>query len=380
MRQYLNLDNPVVRALMGSGLLSLPLAMLALMVGLFLGPAERQVAITFFIYLIAVVGFGIYSGNTGVMTFGHAAFLGIAAYASGLLTMPVAIKEQALPRLPALLAGIELSIFPATLIALVVVLISAIAFGLPFSRLSAAATPIATLAMLMITRVVLVGAADITRGSQTFYGLPPAANLPLVLGGALLAIVVARLFRESIVGLRLRASREDELAAASMGVNVPILRLAAWLLSAVVVGLAGVLLAHSLTAFSPKQFYLILQFSLVAMLVVGGAATVTGAVVGAFGVSLLLEGARRSESMLNDFSLGPIRIDGFFGLQEIALGGLILMVMFWRRSGLFGTDEIDEVLLRWWRRRTGRSVAPSPDLPADDGPAAMRDKDEDAHA
>jgi branched-chain amino acid transport system permease protein len=93
--------------------------------------------------------------------------------------------------------------------------------------------------MLIITYGVLVGAADITRGSQTFYGVPADANLPLVLVVAIVAILVARLFRDSVSGLRLRASREDELAARSTGVDVANLRLGAWLLSAVIVGVAG---------------------------------------------------------------------------------------------------------------------------------------------
>ena len=129
----------------------------------------------------------------------------------------------------------------------------------------------------MITYVVLAASGDLTRGSQTFYGVPADVTLPIALGVAIVVILVARLFRKSTTGLRIRASREDELAARSMGINIPNLRLVAWVLSALVVGLAGVLLGHTLTAFSPKQFYFTLQFALVAMLVVGGPTTVTGA-------------------------------------------------------------------------------------------------------
>lgn len=341
-----SLDRPIIRAVAGTGALGAPLVAFCAVVALLLGPAEQQVTQTFLISLVAVVGFQVYSGNSGIITFGHVAFMGIAAYASGLLTVPAVIKAQALPNLAPFLQGIELPLLVATPIVLLVVLGAALLFGLPFSRLSAAATPIATLAMLIITYVVLVGAADVTRGSQTFYGVPSDVTLPIALLVALAVIFIARFFRESVPGLRVRASREDELAARSTGVDVRNLRLGAWLLSAVIVGVAGILLGHTLTAFSPKQFYFTLQFALVAMLVVGGPTTVTGAVGGAFVVSLLMEIARRVEGALHGAMIGDFEIAGLFGLQEITLGVLILLAMYRRRDGIFGRLELDEILRR----------------------------------
>lgn len=351
----LSTHSPTSRSLVGTGLLGLPLAIVALSAMSLMGPVGNQLAVNFLISLVAVVGFGIYSGNSGIMTFGHAAFMGIAAYASGLLTVSPQIKRQALPHLPAWIRDIQLPLLPAMLIAMVIVLIVAVLFGVPFSRLSAAATPIATFTMLLITFVVLAGAKDLTRGSQTFYGLPPSVDIYVALVAALLAIFVARRFRESVLGLRLQASREDELASRSMGVNVAYLRMIAWVLSALVVAVAGVLLGHELTAFSPKQFYISLQFMLVAMLVVGGQATVTGAVVGTFLVSLLMEGARRLETYLNGLTIAGFTIQNVFGLQEIVLGLLIIAVMFWRRDGLFDFDELDEKLRLLKLRRAARA-------------------------
>ena len=348
-----SLDSPAVRALAGSTSLGLPLLAFTAIVALLLGPAEQQVTQNFLIALVAVVGFGIYSGNTGILTFGHVAFMGVAAYAAGILTIPAAIKAIALPNLMPFLRETELPLFAAAIIALVVVSVVALLFGFPLSRLSAPATPIATLAMLIIVYVVLVGSSDVTRGSQTFYGVPPDVTLLIALGAALGAIFVARLFRESRMGLRVRASREDELAARSMGIDVRNLRLVAWMLSAVVVGVAGILLGHTLTAFSPKQFYLTFQFALVAMLVVGGPTTVTGAVGGSFLVSLLLEIARRLEGVFTGLSIGGVTIRGVFGLQEVTLGLLIILVMYRRRDGLFGRLELDEFLTARWIRRRG---------------------------
>ncbi len=350
----LSMDRPAVRA--GAGLVTLgtPLVLATAFVALVLGPTEVQVTQNFLIALVAVVGFGIYSGNTGILTFGHVAFMGVAAYASGILTMDPVIKAQALPNLLPMLRDIQLPLVLAAVVAAGVVTVVALVFGLPLSRLSAAATPIATLAMLMIVYVVLVGAADITRGSQTFYGVPGDVTIWIALGAALVAIVVARLFRESKIGLQIRASREDEMAARAMGINIPNARLIAWLLSAIVVGVAGVLLGHTLTAFSPKQFYFTLQFALLAMLVVGGPSTVTGAVGGALLVSVLQEAARRIEGMLSGLTVGDFTFNGIFGLQEVALGLAIIIVMYRRSNGLFGLLELDQVLLA---RRARRHVA-----------------------
>lgn len=349
----LSSDVPAVRALAGLTTLGTPLVVTTALIAVVLGPAEQQVTQNFLIALVAVVGFGIYSGNTGILTFGHVAFMGVAAYASGILTMDPIIKAQALPNLAPFLRDGQLPLLAALVVALVVVALVALLFGVPLSRLSAAATPIATLSMLMIVYVVLVGAADITRGSQTFYGLPPDVNIWLCLLAALIAIFIARLFRESTTGLRIRASREDELAARSMGIDIPNLRLVAWMLSAVVVGMAGVLLGHTLTAFSPKQFYFTLQFAFLAMLVVGGSTTVTGAVGGAVLVSLLTELARRVEDLLAGLTIGDVTLQGVFGLQEVTLGLAIILVMYRRSDGLLGRLELDEILLAWRRRRAG---------------------------
>lgn len=350
MRSRITLESPWWRALTGSAALSLPLVVLAVVVSYFMGAAEHQVTLNFFIALIAVLGFMIYSGNSGIMTFGHVAFMGIGAYASAILTMSPEIKAQALPDLTPVLQQVQLPFVVALAGAMLVVLVVALIFGIPFARLSAPATPIATFAILLIVYVVLVASEDVTRGSQTFYGVPLDTTMLVVVLGAVGAIVIARLFRESTIGLRLRASREDEMAAQAMGVSLGSVRLIAWVLSAVMVGLAGALLGHSLTAFSPKQFYITLQFQLVAMLVVGGASTVSGAVGGTFIVALLLEGARRLEVALYGVVIGPVELH-LFGLQTFTMGALILVTMYRRRDGLFGHRELDEVLVAWARRR-----------------------------
>lgn len=308
---------------------------------------SERVLVTMLIYLVAVVGIGVFSGS-GVISFGHVMFMGLAAYCSGLLTTAVSVKETALPDLSGWLMNAEVS--PAVGIAISVAFVSGVALivGVPIVRLPRNTASIATLGLLIVVNAVLLGAADLTRGAQTFYGVPPFTTLPIAAAFGAAAILVARLFRESRWGLGLRAANDDELAAGAMGVNIAHVRLIAWVISGALVGASGALLGHYLGAFSPKEFYFGTTFVLLAMLIVGGIRTVTGAAIGALVVSVLLEWARRLEPGV---TIGPIHTPEISGLSTLALGAALLVVMYRRPLGLFGQFELDEVIRRLRIRR-----------------------------
>jgi branched-chain amino acid transport system permease protein len=334
--------------MLGALALILPVALLTLGVGTLLGASEQRILTIFLINLIGVVAIGLYSGNSGIMSFGHLGFMGIGAYLSSILTMAPALKAQALPNLPGLLAGADMSLTGAIIVSMIVVGLLALAIGIPVSRLGGSAASISTLAFLVIVHSVLNGAKDYTRGSQTFFGVERLIDLPSLIVWVALAILLARLFRDLPVGLELRAAREDELAAQAMGVNIPRRRLAAWVVSAMMMAVAGALIAHFLGAFSPKKFFFVDTFALLAMLIIGGIGSVTGAVVGTVVVTLVMEVARRIEEGPLLPSLG---LPQLFGLTQLALGIGILIVMYRRPVGLLGYAEIDHWLLR------GRALA-----------------------
>ena len=102
----------------------------------------------------------------------------------------------------------------------------------------------------------------------------------------LASLLVASVFAGSRAGLMLRASREDEAAALASGIAVRRLRLAAFVLSAAVVGASGVLQGHAIGILSVSQFYLELTFLTLAMLVIGGQHSLSGAVIGAIVITL----------------------------------------------------------------------------------------------
>lgn len=345
-----------VRALLGTALLG-GLLLVAVAWFEYAGSsAEQRIVLTFLISLVIAVGIQVFMGNSGVVSFGHVAFVGIAAYAGALLTTPIATKRQAIPDAPRFILETELGFLPATLLAVAVVALVALVIGFVFVRLNGAAAAIATLALLVIVRVVLSNWESITRGAQTFYGVPDHTTVWAALAWAVVAIFVARWFRESGAGLRLRATRDDPVAAGAMGADITRSRLAAWVLSAVIAGVGGVLYAHFILGFAPEQFFFDLTFTLLVMVVLGGP-TVSGAVVGATAVTVATEILRRGE---RGFSLGPIEIEQAFGLTTIGLGLAVLGTMILRQNGLLGRWELDEWLVRGWSaiaRRRARSAS-----------------------
>ncbi|MFD1809353.1 hypothetical protein ACFSHQ_18460 [Gemmobacter lanyuensis] len=139
----------------------------------------------------------------------------------------------------------------------------------------------------------------------------------------------------------MRAAREDEIAAWANGVNVSRQRFVAWVLGAIVSGTAGVLLAHFLGAFSPKDFHFNLTFLLMSMLILGGVSTVSGAVGGTALIVVMVDLLRRLEGGAEVFG---VTLPEVFGLTDIGVGLVILAVMYRLRDGLFGLREVDERL------------------------------------
>ncbi|WP_226573685.1 branched-chain amino acid ABC transporter ATP-binding protein/permease [Acuticoccus sediminis] len=313
-------------------------ALTAVAVGLWavLGRSGERIAIQMCVFVTAVVALGVFTGNSGIVSFGHSAFMALGAYTAGILALPALMQRTALPQLPAALAGWELSPWVALVPAALAGLLAAAASGLAIARLRGASATIATLGLLIIVHSVLIGAREITRGSQTFFGVPRVTTFWVALGAAVAFVVLARLYRESRWGLMLRAVRDDEAAATALGIDARRMRYLAWIGSGAMAAIAGALYGFMLGAFSPTTFYFGLIFSLVAMLIIGGMATVSGAVTGVVLVTLLQDGVRRLEG---GFTVGGVELPAVFGLTTVALSVAILLIIWLRPEGLIGNRE-----------------------------------------
>ena len=295
------------------------------------------------ISLVLVLGLQLFMGNSGVLSFAHMGFMGIGAYASAVLTIPVQMKGMALPDLYPFLQGVELSPHLAIAAAGIVAAVVAAVVSFPLMRLSDAAAVITSFALLVVLYTVMTNWSALTNGPRTLFGLPKATDLYLSALVAILALVGALAFKESRTGRLLRASRDDELAAAAIGVNIPALRWRAFIMAALFAGVGGALWGHFITSFSPKAFYLKETFVILSMLVIGGANTVTGAVIGTFIVTIAYEGLRGIEGLLNEAKLTG---EPVIGLTEIVLALAMIAVLILKPGGLFPTREIGALLTR----------------------------------
>lgn len=307
-----------------------------------------RVATLLCISLVVVLGLQVFMGNSGILSFAHVGFMGIGAYASAVLSMPTQMKGMALPDLYPFLKAIELSPYLAILIGALVAAAVAAAVAYPLMRLSDAAAVITSFALLVVLHTVMVHWSAVTNGPRTLFGVPQATTLYLAAACAAVAILIAFAFKESRTGLLLRAVRDDETATAAIGAHISRLRWQGFVLGALLAGLGGGLWGHFITSFAPTAFYLKETFVLLGMLVIGGATTVTGAVVGAFLVTFAFEALRNLETGINRADIFPQTI---VGLTEITLALAMIGVLILRPGGLFSMAEIGALLAR--RRRLG---------------------------
>jgi branched-chain amino acid transport system permease protein len=296
-----------------------------------------RTVITMLIDMVLVIGLYIFAGNSGILSFGHMSFMAFGAYATALVAIPRDVKQLILPRLPDFIAHSELGLVPAALVAVGVTAVLAVIISIPIMRLSGIAAALSMFAVLLIVHAVANNWEDVTRGRMTMFGVPEGTTLTVALLAALGAVLVAFVFQESRTGLRLRASREDDIAAQSIGVDITRARRLAFILSAMVVGAGGFLFAEFQTSFNPDQFYLGITFLTIAMLVVGGVNSLAGAVIGTIVITAVGELLRRIEE---GTSIGPVTIPSRSGLREAGLAAIMLLILIFRPRGLTGGREL----------------------------------------
>ncbi len=296
-----------------------------------------RIATNLCISLVLVLGLQVFMGNSGILSFAHIGFMGVGAYTSAVLTIPAQMKGMALPDLYPVLAAIQLSPYIAILIGGLTAAVVAALVSYPLMRLSDAAAVITSFALLVVLHTVMLHWSEITNGPRTLFGIPKATDLYLAAGIAILAIIGAMLFRESRTGLLLRATRDDETAAGAIGADVSRLRWKAFIISALFAGIGGALWGHFITSFSPKAFYLKETFVILGMLVIGGAPTVSGAVIGVFLVTFSFEVLRAFEASLNAAKIFTGQV---VGVTEIVLALAMIAILILRPGGLFATMEI----------------------------------------
>jgi branched-chain amino acid transport system permease protein len=251
---------------------------------------------------LMTMGLSMLMGYAGQISLGHAAFFGIGAYSSGILTTKYFFHP---------VGAFIIGIFLSALIALLV--------GKPTLRLKGHYMAVATLGFGEILFIVFNELSSLTGGPSGLSGIPPlmifghplegATYLYLVWAFVILLLVFSLNVINSRVGRALRALHGSELAASAMGVDASRFKVQVFVLSAIYASTAGSLYAHFITFISPSSFSFMFSILLLMMVVVGGAETIWGALLGTLLLTLLPEYLRG----LEDF--------------EVLVYGAILMVV-----------------------------------------------------
>jgi branched-chain amino acid transport system permease protein len=316
------------------------------------GGAGREVLVNeMFLSIMVVMGLQVFVGNTGVLSLGHIGFAAIAGYTTFLLAAPESAKTIRIPDAPFGVDTVQITPLAATLagVALTVVVAGVVAAAL--ARAPDITATMITVAFLFVVHAVATNWQDLTGGAGGLADITIRfTSRTWLYVGLVVAVVVARLFKASTPGRFALASSEDEVATSALGISVPWTRTVALLVSAALVGLAAALRVQSLGAVSAKEYYFGFTLLTLAMLIVGGKRSVTGALVGVVLITALKEFAIKRAG--DSEQLGA--------LPELLEGLAVLGVMLLRPKGLLGDWELDHVFHRWRRRRPAPAVPEAP--------------------
>ncbi len=312
------------------------LLVLALVAAPWLLPEYWLAQLSFvFIYAIVAVGLMLLAGFTGQFSIGHAAFMGIGAYAEAYLA------ARGWPLAASLACAMALAAAAGVVV------------GLPALRVKGMYLAIATLSFGFIVEEALARWEGVTGGNagksvpapQVFgYALDSTESfyflcLVCVIGSTL---VVLNLLRAP-TGRAFVAIRDSEVSAQSMGIQLARYKSLSFAISAALAGLGGALYGHKMQFISPEQFSLVQSIDLVLMVVIGGLGSIHGAFFGA----IFLIGMPQLISLGKDYL--PAAIGQATGLQSVVYGAVLIAFVMLEPMGLYG---------RWLKVRTWLELYP----------------------
>lgn len=286
---------------------------------------------------VFVMGLNVQAGETGLLNFGHVAFMAVGGYGFGLMVTNGVHIVLAIPL--ALLIGAGLGLV----------------LGVPTLRLRADYFAITTIAAGEILRLILLNEDETTGGPQGLisasgpwkefnrdvidwlsesFGWDVDRRVPLLVLVWLVAIVVGLFLwyvTRSPWGRVLRAVRENEEAAAAVGKPVFSYKLQALALGGAIGALSGVLFTFASTTLYPENFLPIVTFTGFAILILGGMGSIIGTVAASVVITFLVDG-----SVLIDLPIDPEKVAS---LRFVLIGVVIMAIMAFRPQGLFGKKE-----------------------------------------
>jgi branched-chain amino acid transport system permease protein len=307
-----------------------------------------HIAILALINILLSLGLNVIAGYAGQLSLAQAAFFGIGSYTSALLML-----------------NFGLAFWLAAVAGILSAMLVAVVFGLPTLRLKGPYFVIATLGFGEIVRLILLNWDRVTRGPNGLIGIPSPNPIPLgvttltfdskigmyylILVILLVVLVLYHNFVNSKINRALRAIHDDQIAAEVMGINLTFYKIVAFAAGAGLSGLAGALYASYIRFISPDTFTISEAINILIMMVLGGMGTIVGPVIGAVGITYLLESMR------------------FFKDYRLVIYGLAMFVMIlYMPGGLVGAVKStrERITTAWTNRKRAltKAVAARKDL------------------
>jgi branched-chain amino acid transport system permease protein len=285
-----------------------------------LNPYYLQIIVYIGINVILAVSLNLINGITGQFSLGHAGFMALGAYVSAAFTLS----------LGASVAG-TMELLVALLIGGLAAALAGVLVGVPSLRLRGDYLAIVTLGFGEIIRVLILN-TDAVGGARGLTGIAPIAGFGSVYGCAVVCVVMLWRLVHSTKGSAFAAIREDEIAAAAMGVDTTRYKVIAFTLGAFWAGVAGGLFAHFIGYIHTNSFTFLKSIEIVVMVVLGGAGSISGAILAAAALTVLPELLR-------------------FGAEYrmIIYSLLLIVMMLTRPTGLLGNRELT---WRFWKPGT----------------------------
>lgn len=272
------------------------------------------------IYTILSVSLNLIAGYAGLLSIAHAAFYGVGAYVAALM----ALKLHS-PFIINIICAIVMSALLGALV------------GIPSLRIRDDYFVIATFAFQVITFSVLNNWVSFTSGPMGLPGIPQPTIFGLKISShvgflllvgifCVLTLLVARRIVQAPFGRVLKAIREDEIFAQAAGKNVAAYKVLVFMIGAGMAAVAGVMYAYYISFIDPTSFTVMESIFIISIVIIGGAGSLWGPVVGAALLVTLPE-------LLRFVGL-PSSIAA--NLRQIIYGGLLVFFMMWRPQGLLG--------------------------------------------
>ncbi len=292
----------------------------------------------FCIWAILSVSLNLVVGYTGLLSVGHIGFFGIGAYCMAILTSDTSydlLRTESIPQF-------GWSFFAALPVCVLIAGLVALAVGIVFNRFRDDIYVLVSFGFTIIAFNVFLSWRGLTRGA---YGIPDVARPKIgswkldgeldfmILCAVFLAIITAIswFLVSSSFGRVLKAIREDEKVAEVFGYRATHYKLAIWVISAMMAGLAGGLFGSFTSFVDPNSFILLESMLLVSIVILGGLASIRGSIIGAMAFVLLEEGMR----------FVPFLPDEFVGqARQVILGVLLVLLMLFRPQGLAGRYKL----------------------------------------